>query len=311
MQSELSDWTPVQRWKHALKPLSWPKLLVPALLGQALAVAATGRLDWLAVIVGLAFVLALGTFIVLLNDWGDQDVDRLKREMFPHDCSPKTIPDAILPARHLLLAGLAAGLAALVIAVLAATTSGQPLLFWLGLGCLLLFVGYSLPPLRLNYRGGGELLEASGVGVALPWWQFVLQAGIWKADELAWLVGFLALSLASALASGLADEESDRLGGKRTLASLYGNRAARRGTELAVLAGLLAWILVAAGYQSAVVWLLPALAVLALTAWRLHRLSPAAVTNAFRAQGRYKQVLHNGIWYGAIALAAGALIAAD
>ncbi|MEB3327874.1 MAG: hypothetical protein VKQ33_01435 [Candidatus Sericytochromatia bacterium] len=37
-------------------------------------------------------------FIVPLDDWADARVDRLKREMFPTGCSPKTIPDGVLPA---------------------------------------------------------------------------------------------------------------------------------------------------------------------------------------------------------------------
>ena len=42
---------------------------------------------------------------------------------------------------------------------------------------MFVFVAYTLPPLRLNYRGGGELLEMLGVGLALPLYNVYLQAG--------------------------------------------------------------------------------------------------------------------------------------
>src|SRR5690606_32965293 len=194
------------------------------------------------------FTLSDLAFIVFLNDWGDQDVDRIKRQMFPHGCSPKTIPDGILSSRSLLSAGLSAGAAGLCIALVgewgfAKLGAPRPGLSWLAVACLSLFVAYSLPPLRLNYRGGGEALEMLGVGVALPYLNFILQSGEWWSVWLWPLAGFALLSLGSALASGLSDEESDRAGGKRTLASVAGNEVVRRVTELLVVLGALAWVL--------------------------------------------------------------------
>ena len=68
-----------RRWVYAAKPASWPKLLVPSLLGQGLGVAATGHLDVAALLLGLVFSVFDLLFIVFLNDWGDRDVDRIKR----------------------------------------------------------------------------------------------------------------------------------------------------------------------------------------------------------------------------------------
>ena len=124
-----------QRWIYALKPASWPKLLVPMLLGQGLGLAAGERHAALGGFAfGLVFTLLDLIFIVLLNDWFDRDVDALKRRMFPQSGSPKTIPDGILPPWHLLCAGLlAAALAALV--SLAAGLALHPGLFPDGISC--------------------------------------------------------------------------------------------------------------------------------------------------------------------------------
>ncbi|MFV8751887.1 prenyltransferase [Nannocystaceae bacterium ST9] len=291
------------RWIYAAKPASWPKLLVPTLFGQAIGVAALGRIDVAALLLGVAFTIFDLLFVVFVNDWGDRRVDRIKRQMFPEG-SAKTIPDGILPASALLSAGVLAGIAALVVALVAGASLGRPGLALAGAGLLAMFVAYTLPPLRLNYRGGGELLEGLGVGVALPWFHVYLQSGaIWTAG-LALLPGFAMLAYASAIASGLADEQSDRRGGKRTYASEYGNRAARALVERLVLGGCLVWAL---GMRIADVLPAPlgALAVIVvLVNWRrLRKLSPLAKTNAFEQHARYKHYLHNAIWRGAMILA--------
>ena len=287
------------RWFYALKPASWPKLVVPALFGQLLGAAEHGSLDLAALGWGFAFTGFGLAYIVLLNDWGDREVDAIKRRMFPDGCSPKTIPDGILNGRSVAAAGAFCGAATLVLAAGAESALGRPFAFEMGLGCMLLFVAYTLPPARLNYRGGGELLEMFGVGIALPVFNLYIQAGTIPWHVWPWIAGFACLSLASAVASGLSDEQSDRAGGKRTFASTFGNRAARRLTEGSVLLG--------AGIWGGAMWFRPewmpvwavgaALLVLAWNFIGLRRVSSQAVTNAFRAQGAYKGFLHRAIWH--------------
>lgn len=293
-----------RRWSYASKPGSWPKLLVPTLLGQALGWVASGAWSWGALAFGLAFMLLDGLFIVWLNDWGDRHVDALKRQMFPLGCSPKTIPDGILPAESLLWGGVGAGLLALGVAGLAQLWLGHGALVPGAALCLGLFVAYSLPPLRLNYRGGGELLEMLGVGVALPWWQACLQSGALWHESYLLLGGYALLSLASALASGLSDEDSDKAGGKITYATRHGNWRTRVAVEVALWFGPLAWWL-AAALGALPVWM--ALLASAPVLWFGHQArqsSHLAVRQAFTAQKRYKQQLHRAIWGGGLELAA-------
>ncbi|WP_437485273.1 prenyltransferase [Sorangium sp. So ce1014] len=304
--------SPGARWWYALKPASWPKVLVPAVCGQAVGAAVAGRVSAGALAFGALWMIADVAFVVLLNDWGDREVDALKRRMFPDGCSPKTIPDGILPARALLLAGLGAGAAALIVAVGAGIALDRPLLLPLAAVGLLVFAAYTLPPLRLNYRGGGELLEMIGVGGVLPLLHAYAQCGAWAP---AWLVallpGLLALALASALASGLSDEQSDRAGGKRTVTALLGNAISRRVTEALAGLGPLLWLgapLVAGGAPPT--WsVAPAAAVALWFRERLVEKSPEAVTNAFAAQAAYKLELHRAIWWGTAALSAAVLAA--
>jgi 1,4-dihydroxy-2-naphthoate octaprenyltransferase len=297
--------SPGSPWLYAVKPASWPKLLVPAALGQAMGLASTGHLDPLGLVLGLMFTLADGVAIVLLNDWGDREVDAIKRRMFPDGCSPKTIPDGILPARALLVAGLGAALATLVVGALGAAHAARPELALLAGLAVAIFGAYTFPPLALNYRGGGELLEALGVGVVLPWVNALFQGGpAWSPLYAAVLPGAALLALASALASGLSDEESDRAGGKRTFTTALGNTAVRRATLGALALGALAWAVggaLAGGPTLAVV--APSLALLALHGRAVARASDAAVTNAFAAQARFKGHLHRALWDASLALA--------
>jgi 1,4-dihydroxy-2-naphthoate octaprenyltransferase/chlorophyll synthase len=277
--------------------------MVPFALGQAIGLGASERLDLYALGLGLAFTVFDLLFIVFLNDWGDREVDAIKRRMFPRT-SEKTIPDRVLPAHHLLAAGIAAGVAAVACAFAAELWLDRPWLGALGIGALGIFVAYTLPPLRLNYRGGGELLETIGVGVVLPLFHVYLQGGSLVVDGLWLLPGFALLSLASAIASGLSDERSDREGGKRTFVTAFGNRVGRRAAELALFSGALAWAAVGAAHPAIPWWLgaAPSFVAFFHTGATVAR-SGAAGTDAFAAQRRYKEELHRAVWRGALCAA--------
>jgi 1,4-dihydroxy-2-naphthoate octaprenyltransferase/chlorophyll synthase len=297
-----------ERWIYAAKPGSWPKLLVPMLFGQAAGAAVVGGLDVLGLAVGAAFTICELLFVVFLNDVADRDVDALKRRLFPSGCSPKTIPDGILSTRALMGAGILAGGLAMVIAWAGAEALDRPLMVPAAAACLALFWAYSFPPLRLNYRGGGEWLEGLGVGIALPAFNFYAQSGVHWADELWLLPGFALLSLASATASGLADEISDRRGGKVTFATSFGNAAARRRVEDLVLMGAVAWAGAAWALDAVPRWAAWVAVAVVIVNWRrLRARSHHAQSEAFDAQRSYKRSLHHAVWRGAAWLALGLL----
>lgn len=301
--------SPLTRWLFALKPASWPKLLVPAVLGQAIGLDETGTLSWPGLLFGALFVVCDLVFVVLLNDWGDRHVDGIKRRMFP-ETSEKTIPDRVLPGGALLVAGLLAGLGALAVAGITSATIDRPLAVPLVLASLALFWAYTLPPLRLNYRGGGELLETIGVGLVLPCVSAYFQSGRLVCTSSVVLVGFVPLALASAVASGLSDERSDRAGRKTTFVTLFGNERARQLVLILTIVGPLLW-LAQAGLSrtgpAALVML--AVALTAFDEWpALRRASPAAVTDAFGAQAAFKDRLHALVWRSALTCAAGLVL---
>jgi 1,4-dihydroxy-2-naphthoate octaprenyltransferase len=298
------------RLRFALKPASWPKLLVPAAIGVGLAVDTTGALSVPGALAMLAITVLDLVFVVCLNDWGDREVDALKRRMFPAT-SPKTIPDGVLSAHALLGIGLAAGLAALALSVAVSLLLSRPLLPALVLGALMTFWLYSLPPIRLNYRGGGELLEALGVGVILPALGSYLGAGRLFGPSATMLAGWTMLALASAVASGLADERSDRAGGKRTVVTMLGNSRARRLVVALSVVGPLSWFAATFFVEGGPPR--PLAIAAALTALdgvpTLHRRSEAAVTDAFGAIHDFKSALHGLGWRAGLVWAVGLAVA--
>ncbi|MFO0663138.1 MAG: prenyltransferase [Polyangiaceae bacterium] len=285
---------------YALKVGSWPKLFAPFVLGQAIGVREGHGFSVLGLVLGLVFTTLDVTYIVLLNDWGDQEVDAIKRRRFPDGCSPKTIPDGILPAQALLGMGLLAGGLLLAFAWATGVACERPYFFRLSGLSVLVFAIYTFKPLALNYRGGGELLEMFGVGLLLPWLNAYLQSGVLFGASrtmvaLAPALAFLALS--SALASGISDEESDREGKKRTFATMLGNRSTRVAVECCYLLGaVLLAVVPPLVLGRLVVGQLPAVVLLLACYPSIRRESPAAVTNAFAAQNRFKGRLHLGLW---------------
>lgn len=292
----------ISRWIYAAKVASWPKLLVPFVLGQAVGAFDAGRLGFVALGFGFVFSLSILLYVVFLNDWADARVDGIKRELFPDGCSPKTLPDRILSPRWVVFAGVAAGTLGIGIAYGASFWLMRPWLFAACVIGLALFWAYSLPPLRLNYRGGGELLEAIGVGFVLPAINAYAQSGDLRSPSYLIFVPFTILAASSAIASGLADEQSDVAGGKVTFVTTFGNPAARSAVNLLIALGGLFWVVVPLTADARI---FPASVVASCAtlvfAPRVWARSKDARTNAFPAMARYKLELHRAIWFGAIA----------
>ncbi len=289
------------RWIYAFKVMSWPKLIVPFLLGQSFGIYKSSGNVFLPFVLGIAFTIFLLLYIVLLNDYADQKVDALKRKMFPNGCSPKTIPDHILPARSVLFAGVLASVLCLISASLSELILGRPYVVLFAIICILVFAAYSLPPIKLNYRGGGEFLEMMGVGCMLPIFHYYLQLGFeitFDAPFLAIVVISTIFALASAMASGLSDEESDRAGGKQTFVTEFGNKNVKMWiNSLTFIA-----VILIDGYLIFVQRIVPLTLSLVLILFLLYqirflfKLSPLAKTNVFDMQRNYKDYLHRIIW---------------
>ena len=294
---------PYKKWLYAAKPASWPKILVPFFLGHAMGAYQSGTVNWAVLLFTFLAVVAGVVFIVYMNDWGDQRVDKIKREMFPDGCSPKTIPDKILSAKQLLAGGIVAGILGFAGVVVAGFfVANAEKAFYFGAICCATFVVYTLPPVKLNYRGGGEVLEMLGVGIFLPLFMALLQSGTLISQKLyAILFPFALLALSSAVASGLSDEQSDIAGGKNTFVTFFGNKSARLFIEVLVIVSVFFALLLAkfgyAPFPASVLGLVQLLVIYFYL--KMRKVSKLAVSNAFKEQKVYKLYLHQAIWWSA------------
>lgn len=283
---------------YSLKLGSWPKVLVPYVFSVSLVYHSTEFLPISSVILGLLYIIFLVAYIVLMNDYADVDVDRIKRAMFPEHCSPKTIPDGILTENQVLSLGLLSMSFVLFIGIIA---------FWffyaISISGVLLSIAtfwmYSLRPFRLNYRGGGELLEAIGISIVIPFTIFQLFGTTLSTKDFVWLISSFFLSLSSAIASGLSDESSDKIGGKRTIVAIFG---CKKATLFLIISfslgfGMLVGVLLAQENTISIVSgsILSFVGIILITT--MFGIAENVQTNAFAVITQLKNFLHKGIWY--------------
>jgi 1,4-dihydroxy-2-naphthoate polyprenyltransferase len=212
-------------WIQAARIPSNANLIFPLLLGWAWA----GLSDFHTVSsLWLIPVLIYGWFnqlyIVFLNDACDEESDRMNRTFNQFSGGSRVLPEGLLTQSTLWRAGVFTGLLALLMAVLMGWWLERPFLPAISLIGLMLMVLYSVKPFRLNYRGGGELLQGLGCGLVLPIFShYVFSGTIWSGEGwqgLAALLISFALHTSSSIATTLPDVTSDRLSGKNTLAAL-------------------------------------------------------------------------------------------
>lgn len=239
-------------WVQASRPLAHAVIAPPLLFGQALAYALHGTFAW----TSFAWIHGFGVldqlFILWVNDVTDVETDRANREFTRFSGGSRVLVDGKLSVVAL-RAGALVVLALLIAASGALATFGpRPLVPALVAAGVLLVWAYSLPPLRMAYRGGGEVLQALGVGVNLPLFGYYVQAG--ALDRFPWhlLAGAFLVALGGNITTSLPDHASDATGAKRTWSVRRGSRAARRDSVVAIAVG--------------VVWLATALPALSLAA---------------------------------------------
>ncbi len=213
-------------WIRSARLASQSYIALPIWLGMGLCYARTRQLlPWETGLL-VAFGIFDQLYIVWGNDLADQETDRHNQTATIFSGGSRVLVEgALSPAaigRAWALA--AAGVTAVSLALAGLQSSLWPAL--LGAAALLLLWLYSYPPVRLSYRGGGELLQMLGVGLVLPILGFVAQGGALAELRVDVVLAMLPGQLACAIATTLPDEPSDRGSNKRTVAVRLGVRGA-------------------------------------------------------------------------------------
>ncbi len=233
-------------WLQAARLPSQLYIFWPLLLGQALAAAQGMSLSWSTLLACQGYGLAMQLFIVFANDVADRETDALNSTATPFSGGSRVLVNGVLTPEELGRAALVCAAVCLLLGLVLRVLSGTwapPLLILTGLGLLW---AYSFRPLRLSYRGGGELLQMLGVGAVLPLIGYSAQSGSLSGMDWTLLGPLLPLSLACAMSTALPDAPSDARSAKRTSAVVFGVRTAQDlilGLNILALGLFTAWAL--------------------------------------------------------------------
>ena len=243
---------------------------VPVLLGIAIA-ASDGAFTWWTALLTLigAFFAHLG--INVSNDVFDTLSGADDANVNPTQFSggSRVAVYGLLSIRQLVALSAALFGVAAVIGLLLVWVTGSMTLLWIGVAGIVVGLAYTMPPLKLVYRGLGEIAVFLGFGPIMLLGAYVVQTG-----RLAWepLIASVPVGILVALilyVNEIPDRSGDAQAGKRTLPV----RLPAATVQTGYLAGaLLAFAVIVAGVAGGILpW--PTLAALAAVpmAFRIHR----------------------------------------
>jgi 1,4-dihydroxy-2-naphthoate octaprenyltransferase len=227
--------------------------IVPVFLGLAIA-ARHGSFDWLT-----ALLTVLGASFAHLaanvtNDIFDvlSGADRENGNPTQFSGGSRVVFYGLLTMRQLSIVAIALYAGAVATGLLLLAMRPSWALLWIGLAGVVVAYSYTGPPLKLVYRGLGEIAVALGFGPIMLLGAYVVQTG-----RLAWepFVASLPVAILIALilyVNEIPDRRSDAVAGKRTLVvrwspstvrTIYGAAAALAFALIVVgvAAGVLPW----------------------------------------------------------------------
>ena len=244
---------------RAARPLAHANIAPPILLGQALAYATTGRFSWAGFVVAHVFGVLDHLVVVLANDYADRDADRSNASPTPFSGGSRVLQRGDLEPNTVRWLVILVAFALLSFSYIA--SSDVPALPWLAIAALALMFAYSYLPLRLSYRGGGELLQGLGVGVVLPLVGLSAQGAPLDIHVFVSLAPTFVLGVAGNVLTSIPDEHADRDSNKWSPAARWGGSRARLASiALLVLGVALGTALLAISVSWAVLVLTLALA---------------------------------------------------
>ncbi|MDH3727232.1 MAG: prenyltransferase [Myxococcales bacterium] len=219
-----------KHWVQASRPFAQVNIAVPLVLGQVAAWHVVRTFDWFWFVAALLWGILDHLFVVYANDYADHEADTGNRSLISGGSG--VIPEGKLAPTQLLRAAQAS--AFLLIAWSGALALfGRPWTPAYAVIALALLWLYSFPPVRLSYRGGGEILQGLGIGIGLPSLGYYLQAEVVLAPM--WIIlPATVLGLCGNILTALPDVEDDRNADKRTWPVRYGVPHARRAASAGI-----------------------------------------------------------------------------
>jgi 1,4-dihydroxy-2-naphthoate octaprenyltransferase len=255
--------------------------LIPVSVGIAIA-AAQGFFDLFTAIVTIVGAAAVHLGLNVANDVFDAKLGADDANIRPTQFSggSRVIQYGLVSLRGMSLISLSMYLVAIACGLVLLVASPSLALLVIGLLGIVLSIGYTAPPLKLVYRGWGELTTAIGFGPLMLLGAYVVQSGgPISVEALAASVPIAILVALILYVNEIPDREGDARAGKRTLPVILG-RGAVIGLYATAVSTAFAFVVVAVLLG----WLpVPALLVLVAVplAWRVYVGIRAAYDQAY------------------------------
>ncbi len=167
-------------------------------------------------------------FIVYANDYADYETDRLNETYTPFTGGSSVLVEGVLSRQSLLKGTLIMMVIIVLLTAYFAWLVSSLIPIILGLLGLFLLHAYSFSPIKLSYRGFGEVLQMLGVGVVLPLLGYTVQGGLIQNIPFSIILILLPSQLAMAFGTSLPDQPSDARSNKHTSAVILGVPLARK-----------------------------------------------------------------------------------
>ena len=263
---------------HALWGMARPTLLLTVLMvymiGNLIPLAfgfAPGLSEFLWGLLALAPVILAAHYV---NEYADWETDEIT-ERTPFSGGSGLLARGIGSRELALKAAIGSQLIATIILMIALAAGGLSIAvlpMWI-IGSIAGWV-YSMPPVMLAWRGGGEIINAILLGVNLPLYAYTVQTGQIEIKVLIGCLPFALLVFDLVMATNFADRNADAKVGKLTLSSQLPPRYLRLIYWFALFTAYFAQIFMAGTFLPEIVVLssLPALPLLVYAGTRYTRI---------------------------------------
>jgi putative NADPH-quinone reductase/1,4-dihydroxy-2-naphthoate octaprenyltransferase len=223
-------WLKFLVWLKAIRLQFYPMTFIAYTLGAFAAKSSGLPIDLSVFWLGYAWLFAVEVVTVLSNDYYDYLTDKNNKYFSPFSGGSRVLVDNLLSFKEI-KRGIIIFLviSVLLLALLLYKLGGASSAITICLIGLLLAWGYTIPPLKLVYRGLGEITVGLTHSFAVILCGFIFQGGR-ITDSYPWMLSlplFLSI-LPSIIMAGIPDFEADKMVSKRTIAVMLGKETAAK-----------------------------------------------------------------------------------
>jgi len=219
--------TKIKLWLRAIRAPFYLGTIMAAFAGSALAFN-EGKFNWLYLGASILIIAGANCGTNLINDYFDHlsTNDDINKHATPFSGGSRVIQEKLLKPRQLLIGGLVSFAAVGVIGLIFVFFVNVALI-WFGLAGIILSYFYTAPPLRIGYRGFGEIIVFLICGPLSVIGTYFLFTGMitLKSILLSIPVGLLIFSIL--FINEFPDYEADKAVNKRHLVVRMGRQKAR------------------------------------------------------------------------------------